>query len=164
MKPVRWRKKRRKVTSNLEFGISNLEFRKPRAKPLYTSTCGDFMDRDAMRLRTKQFALRILKLAAALPNGRVPDAIVRQLVKSGTSIGANYREALRASSRKHFLSIMEIALREADETQYWLELIVESEMAPAHRLAELTKECAELVAILTATVRSTRRRPPKTPP
>jgi four helix bundle protein len=99
------------------------------------------MDRDELRDRTKKFALRIIKLVAALPLNREGDVLGRQLLKSGTSIGANYREALRASSRKHFISITEIALREAGETLYWLELLLESEIISPERLNDLIDEC-----------------------
>lgn len=111
-----------------------------------------------LQTRTKRFALRIIKLVGALPQSRFGDVLGRQVLKSGTSIGANYREALRASSRKHIVSIFEIALREADETLYWLELIQESETVKSSRLEPLIKECHELVAIFVATVRSTKAR------
>jgi len=116
------------------------------------------VDSKQLRLRTKQFALRIIKLVAALPRNRVGDVLGRQILRSGTSIGANYREALRASSRKHFISTLEIVLREADETLYWLELIRESETVKPSRLDAITKECSELVAIFVATIRSTKER------
>ena len=114
------------------------------------------MDRDALRERTKRFALRIIKLVAALPRNREGDVLGRQLLKAGTSIGANYREALRASSRKHFVSITEIALREADETLYWLELLSESEIVSSARLRDLIDECNQLVSILVATVKTSK--------
>jgi len=117
------------------------------------------MDRDELRERTKRFALRVIRLAAALPRDRVGDVLGRQVLKSGTSIGANYREALRASSRKHFISIIEIALREADETLYWLELLTDSGIVESSLLSDLTKECDELVAIFTATAKTTRTKP-----
>lgn len=91
------------------------------------------MNRDELRQRTKDFALRIVKLVAALPKDRHGDVLGRHLLKPGTSIGAHYREALRASSRKHFISILEIVLREADETQYWLELLSESGLIKPER-------------------------------
>jgi four helix bundle protein len=116
------------------------------------------MNSAQLRQRTKQFALRIIKLVAALPKNRVGDVLGRQILRSGTSIGANYREALRASSRKHFISTLEIVLREADETLYWLELIRESETVKPSRLEAITKECSELVAIFVATIRSTKER------
>lgn len=115
------------------------------------------MDRDELRQRTKDFALRIVKLVAALPNDRFGDVLGRQLLKSGASIGANYREALRASSRKHFLSIVQISLREADETQYWLDLLSESGIIKTERLEGLIGECNELIAILAATVKSAKQ-------
>ncbi len=114
------------------------------------------MDRDELRKRTKQFALRIIKLASSMPSTRAGEVLGRQLLKSGTSIGANYREALRASSRKHFISITEIALREADETLYWLELLAESGMVSASRLDSLRDECSQIVAILAATVKTSK--------
>jgi four helix bundle protein len=115
------------------------------------------MDSKELRNRTKKFALRIIKLAAALPRNRVGDALGRQVLRSGTSIGANYREALRASSRKHFATTLEIAVREGEETSYWLELLAESNVVKPSLLSDLTRECDELVAILTATVRTTKR-------
>jgi four helix bundle protein len=115
------------------------------------------MDSAELRKRTKAFALRVIKLSASLPASRFGDVLGRQILKSGTSIGANYREALRASSRRHFVTTLEIALREADETLYWLELIGESGIFKPARLAQLTKECNELIAIFVATIRSTKK-------
>jgi len=114
------------------------------------------MDQQEMRDRTKDFALRIIRLVAALPKNRLGDVLGRQVLKSGTSIGANYREALRASSKKHFTSIVEISLREADETDYWLELISDASLLESRRLEELTDECKQLVAILAATVKTSK--------
>jgi four helix bundle protein len=93
-----------------------------------------------------------------MPRNRVGDVLGRQVLRSGVSIGANYREALRASSTKHFISIVEIALRETDETLYWLELVQESGTVKPARLESLKKECSELVAIFVATVRSSKER------
>ena len=120
------------------------------------------MNRDDMKKRTKQFALRVIRLSAALPRTREADVLGRQVLKSGTSIGANYREAVRASSRRHFVSNLEICLREGDETLYWLELLAESGIVSAKRLKELLDECNQLVAIITATVRTTKRQTPVT--
>ena len=91
------------------------------------------MDSDELRKRTKKFALRIIKLADSLPRNRIGDVFGRQILKAGTSVGANYREALRASSKRHFISILEISLREADETN-------------------------QLIAILAATIRTAKKR------
>jgi four helix bundle protein len=120
------------------------------------------MNREEMKQRTKQFALRIIRLSAALPKGREADVLGRQLLKSGTSIGANYREAVRASSRRHFVSNLEICLREGDETIYWLELLAESGVVSEKRLSGLLDECNQLVAIMTATVRTAKQRMPAT--
>jgi four helix bundle protein len=120
------------------------------------------MNREEMKQRTKQFALRIIRLSAALPKSREADVLGRQLLKSGTSIGANYREAVRASSRRHFVTNLEICLREGDETIYWLELLAESGVVPHKRLGDLLDECNQLVAIMTATVRTAKQRMPAT--
>jgi len=114
------------------------------------------LDRDELRMRTKSFALRVIKLVNALPRGAVGDVLGRQLLKAATSIGANYREALRASSRRHFTSIIEITAREADETLYWLELLAESDVIQPSRLSKLLEECNELVAIFASTAKTTR--------
>jgi four helix bundle protein len=116
------------------------------------------MDSKQLQDRTKQFALRIIRLVAALPRTRFGDVLGRQVLRSGTSVGANYREALRASSRKHFISTLEIVLRESDETLYWLELIRDSETIKASRLTPLITECRELVAIFVATIRTSKGR------
>ncbi|MCA9246399.1 MAG: four helix bundle protein [Planctomycetales bacterium] len=115
------------------------------------------MDREEMLVRTKAFALRIIRLVDAMPQGNVGWVLGKQLIKSGTSIGANDREAQRASSRKQFLSTMEIALREADETLYWLELLTDANLFEGNRLTDIENECREIVAILTAVVTTTRK-------
>ena len=118
------------------------------------------MDSDELRKRTKQFALRIINVAASLRAHWVGDVLGRQMFKSSTSVGANYREALRASSKRHFISILEISLREADETLYWLELLVESQIIKPALLRPLIDENNQLVAILAATIRTAKRRSP----
>jgi four helix bundle protein len=121
------------------------------------------MNCDEMKKRTKQFALRFIRLSAALPKTREADVLGRQVLKSGTSIGANYREAVRASSRRHFISNLEICLREGDEIIYWLELLAKGGIVGAKRLSGLMDECNQLVAIITATVRTTKRKSPSPP-
>jgi four helix bundle protein len=115
------------------------------------------MNSEELRNRTKRFALRIIKLSGAMPRNRTGDVLGRQVLRSGTSVGANYREALRASSRRHFVTTLEIAIREGEETGYWLELLAGSGTIKPSRLSDLTRECDELVAILTATVRTAKR-------
>jgi four helix bundle protein len=114
------------------------------------------MQRRDLVERTKQFALRVIRLVAKLPKNDVGRVIGKQLLRSGTSIGANYREATRSSTKKHFISILVTALREADETLYWLELLSESGTVKPELLNDLTDECRQLVAILAASVKKAR--------
>jgi len=112
--------------------------------------------REALEKRILNFAVRVIRLVRKLPNDRVSDVIARQLLKSATSIGANYAEASRASSRKHFISILEIAQREAGETVYWLNLIAEARLMRINLLAPLIQESEEILAILTAATRTSK--------
>jgi four helix bundle protein len=100
--------------------------------------------------RTRKFAVRIIHLSLVLPN--TPEAIVirKQITKSGTSVGANYREANRARSNADFKNKIKICESEASETQYWLEVIVEAEMLSWEQISADYKECSELLAIFTS--------------
>ena len=109
-----------------------------------------------MEKRTKTFAVRIIKLATQLPNNRVADVIRSQLVKSGTSVGANYREANRAISRADFKHRISICEKEASETQYWLEVIIEAELLPIEQVQPDLKESGELLAIFTSIGKSSK--------
>src|SRR5256885_16983659 len=100
-----------------------------------------------LKNRTKQFALRILKLVGALPKTIEGRAIANQLVRCGTSVAANYRATCRARSRSEFVAKMGVVLEEADETQLWLGLIIESILLPVKRVEGLLSEASELVAI-----------------
>lgn len=100
-----------------------------------------------LRLRTKAFALRILKLYAALPRETSAQVLGKQLLRSGTSIGANYREAYRARSRAEFIAKAGICLGEAEETAYWLELLSEAELVKPSLLVDLLDENDQLIAI-----------------
>lgn len=111
-----------------------------------------------LRERTKAFALRIIKLSRALPASRVGDVIGRQVLRSETSVGANWREATRASSKRHFISTTDICIREAAETLYWLELLSESELVKPSRLSAIMDECNQLLAIFTATAKRAKSR------
>lgn len=117
------------------------------------------MKQELLRERTKAFAVRIVRLVSALPNNRIGDVLGRQVLKSGTSIGANYREASRASSKRHFITTLEIAQREADETLYWLELLIDTQTMSSQQLAELIQECNEIVAMLTTAIKTAKSRP-----
>jgi four helix bundle protein len=107
-------------------------------------------DERDLRPRTKLFARRIIRLYAALPKSNVVAQVLgKQALRSGTSVGANYREAYRARSKAEFISKIGDCLKEGDETLYWLELILEESFIPARRLQPLLNEADELVAILT---------------
>lgn len=105
---------------------------------------------EELKARTKTFALRTIRLVGILPRDQAAQAIGRQLVRSGTSIGANYRAACRARSRADFTAKLAIAEEEADETLYWLELLEESGLMNPGAVRELLQEADELVAIFTA--------------
>ena len=101
-----------------------------------------------MIARTKQFALRILKFADALPNTRSANAIANQIVRSATSVAANYRALCRAKSRQDFIYKTGVVEEEADETCFWLEIIADAELLPADRVTSLFQEGNEITAML----------------
>ena len=100
--------------------------------------------------RTKTFALKVIAFVSSLPKNRVTDVLGYQLLKAGTSIGANYREANRAESRNDFIHKIGIVEKEASETCYWLELFEESSIGDREALVWLKKEASELLAIFTS--------------
>jgi four helix bundle protein len=102
-----------------------------------------------LRERTTQFALRIIQLAALIPRTREADIVAKQIVKSGTSVGANYREATRARSKAEFTAKVGVVEQEADETLYWLEIIRECGWVNSELVDRLATEADELVAIFT---------------
>jgi four helix bundle protein len=102
-----------------------------------------------LRDRTKAFALRVIKLYTALPQRTEAQVIGKQVLRSGTSVGANYREAYRARSTAEFVAKVGDCLKELDETVYWIELIAESGIFSADRLDPLGDECNQLIAIFT---------------
>src|SRR5215475_219886 len=100
-----------------------------------------------LRDRTKAFALRIVRMFSALPKTTEAQVLGKQLLRSGTSVGANYREAFRARSKAEFIAKCGDSLREIEESAYWLELLMESGVVSAEKLAPLRRECEELTAI-----------------
>jgi four helix bundle protein len=112
------------------------------------------MSPDELKVRTKQFALRIIKLVGALPKNVEGRAIASQLVRSGTSVAANYRAACRARSRTEFVAKLGVVLEEADETQLWLELIIDSDLLSVRRVEPLLRAAGELVAIFVTSRKS----------
>ena len=110
-----------------------------------------------LKRRTKAFALRILKLVDALPKTTAGRALASQIVRSGTSVAANYRAACRARSTADFIAKMGIVEEEADETLFWLELLEESELVTAAKLTAIKQEADELIAITVASIKTARR-------
>ena len=109
-----------------------------------------------LKERTKAFAVGIVRLVQELPHGRVADVIGDQLLRSGTSVAANYRSARRARSRREFLAKMGIVEEEADESLLWLDLLIEARLVPSARVFDLRHESEELVAITVASIRTAR--------
>ena len=111
-----------------------------------------------LRSRTKTFALRIIRLYVSLPKTTEAQVLGKQVLRSGTSVGAHYREAQRAKSDADFISKVEGGLQELDETAYWLELLVESKIVAERKLAALMKEADELTAIFVTIVNKMKRK------
>lgn len=111
-----------------------------------------------LRGRTKQFALTVIKLCEALPKGPTTDVIRRQLLRSGTSVGANYRAAKRARSNAEFVAKLGIVVEECDECLYWMELLIESELISKDRISDLMKEADEILAMTIASIKTARLR------
>jgi four helix bundle protein len=116
------------------------------------------MTPDELRRRTKRFALDVIKLVERLPRNRVCDVLGRQLLRSATSVPANYRAACRARSQAEFVAKMGIVEEEADESAFWLEMLIDSEQLPTEEAAPLIDEAYQLVAITVASINTARRR------
>ena len=114
------------------------------------------MNAEDLKKRTKKFGLQVIELTDSLPSKRNANVIGNQLLRSGTSVGANYRSACRARSKPDFISKASISIEEADESLYWMELLIESGLVPEAKLSSLMKEGDEIVAILTASVKTAR--------
>lgn len=114
------------------------------------------MDKTEFKLRTRNFALRVIKLVEALPRTRTADVIGKQALRSDTSVAANYRAACRAKSRADFVSKMGTVKEECDETLFWMEMLVESDQVKPSRMENLMKEAGELIRIVVVSARSAR--------
>ena len=108
------------------------------------------MNQDELKTRTKHFGLEIIRLVEALPKGETSYVIRRQLLLSATSVGVNYRAACRGRSKAEFIAKLGIAIEEADESIYWLEMLVDAKLVPEGRVKEQINEANQLLAILTA--------------
>ena len=105
--------------------------------------------KEDLQIRTKEFALKVIRMYSALPKSAEAQVLGRQVLRSGTSVGANYREANRSRSKPEFIAKIGDCLKELDETAYWLELLAELSMVPSAKLADLRDECDQLLAIFT---------------
>ena len=112
---------------------------------------------DAMKLRTKQFAIRIVSVVRSLPGTREGDVLGKQLLRCGTAVAANYRAACRARSHAEFISKMNVVVEEADEAVFWLELLGDTRVVAADKLKLLLKEGNELLAICAASLRTAKQ-------
>lgn len=111
-----------------------------------------------LRERTTDFALRIVNMYSSLPRSTVAQTLGKQALRSGTSVGAQFRESQRAKSDADFINKLESVLQEADETAYWLELLVRAKIVPASKLESLRKETDEIIAILVTIVTKVKKR------
>jgi len=121
------------------------------------------MTKEELKNRTKKFALMIIKLVEELPNNMAGRTIGNQIIRSGTSVAANYRTACRARSNADFISKITVVEEECDETLFWLELIVEANLINKEKLVDIIKEADELTAIFTASGKTARLNNPKSP-
>jgi len=114
------------------------------------------MTRDEMKKRTKNYANRVVKLCSALPNNWIAQILGQQLLRSGTSVGANYRAVCRAKSNSDFINKLRIVEEECDESFFWMELLVDNDLIKADRLSSLMKEADELLAITVSSTKTAR--------
>ncbi len=110
-----------------------------------------------LKTRTKRFALRVIRLYGALPKTTEAQVLGKQMLRSGTSVGAHYREGVRARSTAEFISKLEGGMQELEETSYWFELILESGIVTENKMEDLMNEANELMAILTTIDKKTKR-------
>ena len=114
------------------------------------------MNAQELKQRTKQFGIRIVKLVEALPHNQTASVVGRQLLRSGTSVGANYRAVCRAKSRADFIAKLGIVEEECDESLYWIEMLVETNQIKPALVADLMKEGEEILAIVVTSAKTAR--------
>ncbi len=112
------------------------------------------MDADELRARTRKFALRVVRMVQVLSKNAVADVLGKQVLRSATSVGANYRAACNAVTRPIFLHKMSIVVEEADETVYWLEMIHDAELVKPEKLASLIDEAEQILKIMSASLKT----------
>ncbi len=113
-------------------------------------------DKEQFKRRTQQMAVRVIRLVQSLPHSVEGDVIGRQLLRASTSVGANYRASVRAKSTADYINKLKIVEEEADESLYWLELLVEAEIMPQRQLEPLMKEINEILAIIVTSLKTLR--------
>jgi four helix bundle protein len=116
------------------------------------------MRKEDLRRRTKLFALAVIRLVESLRKGRIADVLGRQLLRSGTSVGANYRAACHARSAGDFIAKMGLVEEELDESAYWMELLVEGRVAQMDTVEPLMRESDELLAITVSSIKTAKAR------
>ena len=121
------------------------------------------MDENLFKRRTKQLALRVIKAVEALPKNRAADVIGRQLIRSSTSVGANYLAACRGKSTADVIAKLRTVEEEADESAYWMELLIESGLVSAAQILELLQETNEILAMTVASIRTLQKRDGSSP-
>ena len=114
------------------------------------------MTRDEMKKRTKAYANRIVKLCSALPENWIARTLGKQLLRSGTSVGANYRAVCRAKSSSDFINKLRIVEEECDESLFWMELLVDNDYIKPSRLEDLMREADEILAIVVSSAKTPR--------
>ena len=117
-----------------------------------------------LKVRTKQFGLRVIRLVETLPKTRTGDVLGRQLLRSATSVGANYRAACRGRSAAEFQAKLGIVEEEADESAYWIEMLSDAGLVKANLVEPLLREANELTAIVVSSIRTARRNTPQKKP
>ena len=116
-----------------------------------------FMSNNIILEKSKKFAVRIINLYKYLGENKNEYVMSKQILRCGTSIGANVRETINAQSRADFISKMSIALKEADETTYWLELLYETDFITDEQFSSMTSDCSEIIKILTSIIKTSKR-------
>lgn len=116
------------------------------------------MKKEDFQKRTRTFALRVMRLVERLPEKRTSHVIGKQLFRAATSVGANYRAACRARSKAEFVAKLGIVEEEADESAYWIELLIEGKLVQASLLKDLLAEANEIVALVVASIKTTKRK------
>jgi len=114
------------------------------------------MNPEDMKRRTRAFALRVIRLAESLPNTPTAKVIKNQMLRCGSSVGANYRAACRAKSKPDFVSKMGTVEEEADESIYWMELLIDAEIVKRPRIADLLDEADQILAIVISSIKTAR--------